>query len=68
VRRRTKAFLGLTAAVHLTLAAWIRRDARSRGVDAAPWDTLTLLGGLFGVLGYLRSRADEAESAAVDAE
>jgi hypothetical protein len=62
VRRRTKAFLGLTAAVHLTLAAWIRRDARSRGADAAPWDVLTLLSGLFGVLGYLRSRDDEAES------
>ncbi|MDS0299950.1 hypothetical protein NDI76_14475 [Halogeometricum sp. S1BR25-6] len=55
-RRATKAFVGLTALVHVALAAWVRRDADERGVDAAPWDRLTLLTGLFGVVGYLLSR------------
>ncbi|MDS0293948.1 hypothetical protein [Halogeometricum luteum] len=56
VRRVTRAFVALTVVVHVALAAWIRRDADGRGVDAAPWDRLTLLTGLFGVVGYLLSR------------
>ncbi|WP_165351492.1 hypothetical protein [Halogeometricum borinquense] len=49
-------FVGLTAVAHLTLTAWIRRDAKKRDIDASPWDLLTLLTGVFGLLGYRRSR------------
>lgn len=59
MKRTTAAFLGLTAAVHVALTAWIRRDARQRGIDASPWDLAALPTGVFGVLGYLRSRGDE---------
>ncbi|ELZ34024.1 hypothetical protein C474_03665 [Halogeometricum pallidum JCM 14848] len=55
-RRAAKAFVGPTVVVHVALAAWVRRDADGRGVDPAPWDRLTLLTGLFGVVGYLLSR------------
>ena len=49
-------FLAVTAVVHLLLAAWVRRDADARGIDASPWDAVTLLAGLVGVAGYRRSR------------
>jgi hypothetical protein len=55
--RRT-AFLALTAFAHVALAAWVRRDARGRGVDASPWDRLTLLTGVVGFLAYRRSQTD----------
>ncbi|RDI72074.1 hypothetical protein [Halopelagius longus] len=56
MNRTAKAFLALTAAVHVALAAWIRRDARARDADASPWDLLTALTGVFGLAGYLRTR------------
>jgi hypothetical protein len=52
----TKAFLALTAVVHVVLTAWVRRDARRRELDPSPWDLVTVFGGLLGVVGYLRSR------------
>ncbi|MBB6646855.1 hypothetical protein [Halobellus ruber] len=49
-------FLVVTAAVHLLLAAWVRRDADARGIDPSPWDAVTLFAGVVGVAGYRRSR------------
>ncbi|SFR49961.1 hypothetical protein [Halogeometricum limi] len=55
MRKRTT-FVGLTAVVHVALAAWIRRDAGRRGIDPSPWDAVALVGGVLGVVGYRRSR------------
>jgi hypothetical protein len=52
VTDRTTAFLALTAVAHVVLTLWVRRDARERDVDPSPWDALTLLTGVVGVLGY----------------
>ncbi len=49
-----KGWIVLTAVTHLALAVWITEDAERRGVSAKPWASLTLVGGLFGVFGYLR--------------
>jgi hypothetical protein len=54
--RGLSGFLAVTAVVHLLLAAWVRRDADARGIDPSPWDLVTLLGGVVGVVGYRRSR------------
>jgi len=51
-----KRFLAVTAAVHVLLAAWVRRDADARGIDPSPWDAVTLLTGVVGAVGYRRSR------------
>jgi hypothetical protein len=56
VNAKVKAFLAVTAAAHAALALWVRRDARRRGIDASPWDLLTVLCGVVGFVGYLRSR------------
>ncbi|SFG63270.1 hypothetical protein SAMN04488063_2660 [Halopelagius inordinatus] len=56
MNRTTKAFLAVTAFVHAVSVAWVRRDARGRETDASPWDLLTALTGVFGLVGYLRSR------------
>jgi len=49
-------FLAVTAVVHLLLAAWVRRDADARGIDPSPWDVVTLLAGVVGVVGYRQQR------------
>ena len=49
-------FLAVTAVVHLLLAAWVRRDADARGIDPSPWDAVTLLAGVVGVVGYRLNR------------
>jgi len=51
---RRAAFAALTAVVHLALAAWVRRDARERGVDPRPWCLLTLFTGVVGAAAYRR--------------
>jgi MYXO-CTERM domain-containing protein len=56
VTDRKTAFLVLTAVAHVVLTLWVRRDARERDVDPSPWDALTLLTGVGGVLGYRRRR------------
>ncbi|MGQ4554325.1 hypothetical protein [Halobellus sp. GM3] len=53
--RRT-AFLVVTAAAHVALTIWVRRDAHGRGADPSPWDTLTLLTGVAGAVAYGRQR------------
>ena len=53
-----KALLAVTAVAHLLLTVWVRRDARKRGIDPSPWDALTLLTGVVGVLAYRRSRPE----------
>ena len=53
---RVGAFLALTAVVHVALTVWVRRDAEERGVDPSPWDVLTLLTGVVGVIAYRRRR------------
>ena len=55
---RSTAFLALTAVAHVALTAWVRRDARARDVDPSPWDVLTLLTGVVGVVAYRRRRSD----------
>jgi hypothetical protein len=58
-RSRSRAltrFLAVTALVHLLLAAWVRRDADARGIDPSPWDAVTLLAGVVGVVGYRLNR------------
>ncbi|WP_277554932.1 hypothetical protein [Halobaculum limi] len=54
--RRLRRIAGLTAVVHLVLAALVYRDAAGRDVSGGRWAALTLLGGLLGVAGYLRRR------------
>ena len=49
-------FLAATAVVHLALTVWVRRDADARGIDPSPWDVVTLLAGVIGVVGYRRKR------------
>ncbi len=49
-----KGWIVLTAVTHLALAVWITEDAERRRVPAQPWASLTLVGGLFGVFGYVR--------------
>jgi len=56
VTDRKTAFLVLTAVAHAVLTLWVRRDARERDIDPSPWDALTLLTGVVGVLGHRRRR------------
>ncbi|WP_049985272.1 hypothetical protein [Halobellus rufus] len=53
---RTAAFVAITVLAHLALTAWVRRDARARGLDPSPWDLLTLATGVVGALVYRRRR------------
>lgn len=54
--RRLARLAGLTAVVHVVLAWVVYRDAADRDVSGALWAGLTLIGGLFGLAGYLRRR------------
>ncbi|WP_311173838.1 hypothetical protein [Halobellus ordinarius] len=51
-----KTLFAVTVVAHLLLTAWVRRDARKRDIDPSPWDALTLLTGIAGVVGYRRRR------------
>ncbi|MXR40039.1 hypothetical protein GRX01_01520 [Halobaculum sp. WSA2] len=54
--RRLARLAGVTAAVHVVLAWLVYRDAVDRDVSGGRWAALTLIGGLFGLAGYLRRR------------
>ncbi|GAA0206534.1 hypothetical protein [Halobaculum roseum] len=54
--RRLARLAGATAAVHVALAWFVYRDAADRDVSGALWAAITLVGGLFGLAGYLRRR------------
>ncbi|SHG69688.1 hypothetical protein [Halobaculum gomorrense] len=54
--RRLARLAGVTAVVHAVLAWLVYRDAAARDVSGPRWAALTLVGGLFGLAGYLRRR------------
>ncbi|UIO99635.1 hypothetical protein Hbl1158_14070 [Halobaculum sp. CBA1158] len=54
--RRLGRLAAVTLVVHAVLAALVHRDAAGRDVSGRRWAALTMLGGLFGVAGYLRRR------------
>ncbi|QZX98298.1 hypothetical protein [Halobaculum rubrum] len=54
--RRLARLVGVTTVVHVALAWFVYRDAADREVPGGRWAALTLLGGLFGLAGYLRRR------------
>ncbi|MFC6786548.1 hypothetical protein ACFQFH_11795 [Halobaculum halobium] len=54
--RRLARLAGGTAVVHVALAWLVYRDAVDRDVSGPRWAAFTLIGGLFGLAGYLRRR------------